>query len=395
MSKLEDEINDVAKAAGASGVGIASVDRLMDAPPSADPKDVLPSTRSVISVALPLDGPIQRDFLSKRDRLSHCFERKRLAQRIYELCDRLVTLLRDRGFEAVVVDVNNVYRPEHGANDITEMTEFLPDFSHRYAALAAGVGRLGWSGNLLTPDHGAMVELGTVVTSAELEQSPQLERSPCDQCTVCAAVCPVGMISKKRSTAVNVAGLTEKIALKRPNSCCWIGCTGYQGLAGHGRWSNWSPYRLPKPLPRDKSKIDALCISLQKSDPQMALESNSFTDYRRASFDEGWFFNTVCGHCRGVCWKDRQDRKENMKLVVSSGVVAMTSAGVRPASEAELEVLETPYGVHVAVVRGSSDHQFLSTNAHRVTRDMSPMDKAVFSWLFTMEDAPGLDDETR
>jgi len=77
------------------------------------------------------------------------------------------------------------------------MTEFIPDFSHRYGAVAAGIGRLGWSGNLLTTDYGAMVELGTVLTSAKLEPDPLLENNPCDRCKLCTSVCPVEMISKK------------------------------------------------------------------------------------------------------------------------------------------------------------------------------------------------------
>lgn len=382
MERLEQQIVEIAKEAGASRVGIAERDRLMDAPESADPVELLESTRSVISVALPLDGPTQRAFLGKRDRLSHCLERKRLAQRLYDLSDRLVSLLRDRGFEAVGVNVNNVYRPEPGARDITDMTEFFPDFSHRYAAIAAGVGRLGWSGNLLTPEEGAMVELGTVLTSAELRASPRLKQTPCDGCRLCAAACPVGMISTKRSLTVHVAGLAEEIAHKRPNTCCWIGCTGYQGLSANGRWSNWSPYRLDGPLPPDKEALDALCVGLQKSDPQMHLESNSFSDYRGATFDPDWFFNTVCGHCRGLCWKERRDRKENLRSLRRSGVVALTRRGIRVVREDQLEVMSTPFGVNVAVCKDTSADQSPTTHSKHGGRELSPLDEAVFDWVF-------------
>ena len=58
------------------------------------------------------------------------------------------------------------------------MTEFHPEFSHRYAALAAGIRRLGWSGNLLTREFGALVELGSVLTSARLTpDTPGLRRT--------------------------------------------------------------------------------------------------------------------------------------------------------------------------------------------------------------------------
>lgn len=380
MIELRQEIIECAQRSGASRVGFASVERLRDAPPSADASDLLPTTRTAISFAIPLDSDIQRRFLAKQDRIAHCQERKDLARQVYAIGDALVELLRGRGHDAVAVDVNNVYRPEEGARDITEMTEFHPDFSHRYAAIAAGVGRLGWSGNLLTPEQGAMVELGTVLTSAELEPSPLLEENPCDRCKLCSASCPVGMIGKKASITVRVAGVVDEIAEKQPNTCCWIGCTGYQGLAQSGRWSNWSPYRLPKPLPSEKEALDATCIDLQKADPQMQLESNSFSDYRAAIHDPDWFFSTVCGHCRGICWSDHADRKQNVKLLREAGVVGMTPDGVAPLPKAELVEVPTPYGVNVAVQRGYEKMRY-----ERAPREMSPLDAEVFRMLFGCE----------
>jgi len=43
-----------------------------------------------------------------------------------------------------------------------------PILSHRYIAACSGVGSFGWSGNVGIKGYGTIVELGTVVTSAEL-----------------------------------------------------------------------------------------------------------------------------------------------------------------------------------------------------------------------------------
>ncbi len=102
---------------------------------------------------------------------------------------------------------------------------------------------------------------------------------------MCCLVCPVQMISTKVSKQVTVATITETIAQKRPNTCCWIGCSGYQGLSTSGTWSNWSPYQLARTLPEEKEELDALYISLQKADPQMQDKGNSFENYRQAAFD--------------------------------------------------------------------------------------------------------------
>ena len=278
MGLAETELKSLAKNIGADLVGVTSRVILADGPPSADPRYLLTSANSVISFAVSLDTDIANDFISKKKWRPHCDDRKRIAQKLYRIGDALVEQLRSEGHESVNVDLNNNYRPEDSAADVTEMTEFHPDFSHRYAALAAGIGRLGWSGNLLTRKYGALVELGSVLTSATLTADTPIpdKDHPCDRCKMCSLVCPVEMIHPKASTQVTVAGITETISRKRPNTCCWIGCTGYEGLASSGTWSNWSPYRLGRPLPEDKQGLDSLCIGLQKADPQMQAADNIF-----------------------------------------------------------------------------------------------------------------------
>jgi len=342
----------------------------------------LASARSIISFAVTLDRKISRDFLSKKDWLSHCEERKQLARSLYGIADSLVDFLKSEGFDAIGVDINNNYRPESGAGDVTEMTEFIPEFSHRYGAVAAGIGRLGWSGNLLTPDYGALVELGTVLTSAKLESDPLLENNPCDRCKLCTAVCPVEMMSKKKTIMVRVAGIDEEIAEKRPNTCCWIGCTGYHGLAPNNKWSNWSPYRLDYPLPQNKNELDALNIRLQKADPQMYIGENSFTDYRKAMFNPDWFTNTVCGNCRLVCWKNREDREENRRLIVNSGVVALKPDGEHIVAKEEVVEVDTPYIVRVAMLKKEYERALSSNELAVKVRAKSPMDTEVLSSIY-------------
>lgn len=382
MGQLENQIKNIAQESGAALVGIASRERLRDAPPSGDPDYLLPTTRSIVSFAVPLDGKAIRAFLGKTDWLSHCHDRKSAVQKLYGIGDRLVDFLRTRGFEARGVDINNGYRPESGANDVTEMTDFIPDFSHRYGAVAAGIGRLGWSGNVLTPEYGAVVELGTILTSAELKADPLLGANPCDRCNLCTAVCPVEMIGKKETIAVRVAGISDEIAKKRPNTCCWIGCSGYHGLAPNGKWSTWSPYRVDYPLPMDKSSLDALNIRLQKADPQMQLEDNSFTNYREAAFNPDWFFNSTCGNCRNVCWGKREDRNENRRLIVNSGIVVLNPNGEHIPTVGDVMELDTPYIVRVAVSKKEFEKAIASSRPSDTESGITPMDNEVLSSIF-------------
>jgi epoxyqueuosine reductase QueG len=359
MAPHETELRSLAAALGADRVGITTRALLSDGPPSADPCYRLPSARSVIAFAVALDRDALRRFMAKEDWRSHCGNRKAVVRTLYRIGDALAERLRSEGHEAVTVDVNNNYRPEEGAADVTEMTAFHPEFAHRYGAVAAGIGRLGWSGNLLTPEHGALVELGSVLTSAELAPDAPVpdEDHPCDRCRMCARVCPVDMIHPADSTRVTVAGVTETIASKRPNTCCWIGCTGYEGLSRSGTWSNWSPYRLGHPLPEARTDLDALCIRLQKADPQMQDATNSFADYRQAVFDPDGFYYTVCGFCRSVCAPRREDRMANRKTIANSGTAALKRDGSHVVAGTDAMVVPTPFGLRVVVPKGEFAHK--------------------------------------
>jgi epoxyqueuosine reductase len=351
MGLAETELKSLAKSIGADLVGVTSSVILADGPPSADPRYLLTSANSVISFAVSLDMDIAKDFISKKKWRPHCDNRKAIVQTLYKIGDALVEKLRSEGYEAVNVDINSNYRPEEGIADVTEMTKFHPDFSHRYGALAAGIGRLGWSGNLMTRAYGALVELGSVLTSATLTPDkpiPDTEH-PCDRCKMCSLVCPVEMIHPKASTQVTVAGITETISQKRPNTCCWIGCTGYEGLAASRTWSNWSPYRLGRTLPKEKQELDALCISLQKADPQMQDADNSFNNYRRAVFDPDWFYYTVCGFCRNVCSPLREERLANRKLIINSGIAALKLDGTHEVVDDNACEVPTPFGLRVVI----------------------------------------------
>lgn len=379
MNMLENQIKEIARKNGAVLVGIASKERLADSPPSGDPGYILSSARSLISIAVTMDKDNLKSFLSKSDWLTHGDERQQMARTIYLIGDKISEFLRNNGHESVVVDVNNDYRPEEGARDVTEMTEYLPDFAHRYAAVAAGLGRIGWSGNVLNPEYGSLLELGTVLTSAELEQDSLLTENPCDKCKMCTLVCPVEMISNKESTTVTVAGITEEIGVRQPVTCCFIGCSGYHSVSPDKKWSNYSPYRLDGPLPENKTALDQLNIRLLKADPMLSLEDNSFSNYRKAMFDESWHLGTVCGNCRAVCWEKRSDREENMQLVRNSGVVVLSPDGRHVVADSEIVEIQTPYIVKVAMLK--REYEDVVNGSVNIGQGFTPMDTEVLRYI--------------
>ncbi len=70
--------------------------------------------------------------------------------------------------------------------------------SHKPVAVAAGLGTMGIHRNIIHPQFGNFILLGTVVMDAEVqaaEYSRPVDYNPCLECKLCVAACPVGAIS--------------------------------------------------------------------------------------------------------------------------------------------------------------------------------------------------------
>jgi epoxyqueuosine reductase QueG len=65
-------------------------------------------------------------------------------------------------------------------------------FSHKMAAHLAGLGWIGKSCLLVTPDTGPRVRWGTVLTDAPLAVTGERMEDGCGDCVECVEICPVG-----------------------------------------------------------------------------------------------------------------------------------------------------------------------------------------------------------
>jgi len=330
---------------------------MKDAPPSADPTYVMPEAQSVIAYTIAYDDDILADFMAKRAFVPFVEHKKELEIRLYTVGDRIAEYLKNLGHEAVVVHINAVYRPEPDVKDASEAVAMIPDFSHRYAAVAAGLGRVGWSGNVLTPEYGAAVVLCSVITSAKLHEDPLLEENPCDGCRSCVSSCPTSMIKHRESKTIKMFGLEDEIAVKRTNNACYMGCTDYHGLSPDGKWSNWSPYRQAGGLPKDDKQVDAACTASRKVDPVNDQFFNLYDDYRGFIEDPDALLFSVCGYCSYVCNGPSPKRNRARHSIMKSGLTVLRLNGKRESVHDTDSVVEVPtkLGPNIAMLKSDLD----------------------------------------
>lgn len=65
---------------------------------------------------------------------------------------------------------------------------------HKTVAVCAGIGWIGKSALLVTPEFGSAVRLTSVLTDAPLTVDKIIEKSPCEKCNVCKEACPAHAI---------------------------------------------------------------------------------------------------------------------------------------------------------------------------------------------------------
>ncbi len=360
---MKEKIKKMALDEGAAAVGVASADRLAGVA-SMDPGYILPGAGSIISLMLPLDGDIIRRYLAKEDHPGLQKHETEVYRKLYGIGQKIAAFIESEGKRAAAVEPNLDYRfksesdyrripYEYRQKTIDWISSasgpaikrikqslvrrmysrsqrgvdwnLIPSFSHRYGAVAAGLGSFGWSGNVLHPDFGARVLFDTVVTDAALESDPMMEESPCDRCRYCTRVCQSGFIHNKDEDQVVIGGRTFKHNRKAHNLRCILVCAGFTGQSRHRSWSTWSPGRLT--LPERDEDIEAFWDSFARENvwrhnyySKVMSDLVFHTEYGfiRKPMDR---FMTTCGFCQFVCSRTREERKENYEIIVESGEV--------------------------------------------------------------------------
>ncbi len=134
--------------------------------------------------------------------------------------------------------------------------------ANRFAAIAAGLGELGWNGQVLTPQYGPRQLFAALITDAplvadNLYKGPQL----CHRCYRCTKVCPSHAISEKQSVAISINGKTFTWGKNDRLRCDWACRYGFMKAAGPGYIGSQTDFPVPEKITPEK-----VCEAMRNSD---------------------------------------------------------------------------------------------------------------------------------
>ncbi|MHA2281819.1 MAG: hypothetical protein ACXAC5_13330 [Promethearchaeota archaeon] len=347
LIRLKEKVKVLVINSGAALVGIGSQERLKDTPPSGNMSYSLPDAKSCIIWVYPNSIDTLERFFSKKDRMGVKYLKHFAYSTAWTTAEKIAKFIEENSvYKAHPLIPNYKYRKIKGRRfDQIQEDKGHPDFSLRYGAVAAGLGHLGWSGNLVTKDFGGSCYLGGVITTAPLEPDPMEEKNYCNRCKICVKACTAGFFHETEEEdeyPVVIGGYKQTYAKREIAARCGFTCMGIIGVSEDGTWGTWAANHICTKSDSDESWRDPeyrkklweeLIISnktplkLRKNAIQIIKSFSEGFQAENAGFHSLTDMNPRCGNCSYICVKDHNKRLELLEMLENSGKVYIDDAG--------------------------------------------------------------------
>ncbi len=247
-------------------IGIASVETVEKVPNSLNLRKILPGAKSlIVLLAHILDEVVKlAGKPPAEDGVSYTFLRYQTIREMFWAADDLARWLSLKGECSIpLLDLALKSFPTSGGTpDLRANSPF---------AVAAGLGELGLSGLLLTPEYGPRQRFCFLLTTAELPETAYNGPALCTKCGKCADACPVRALDTKKLEKISIGNREYLQYARQETRCRWARSLGMVPEAGNF-CIGWKDPKLPVP---DKLTEEQVKESLQHKDPiQVRLYRN-------------------------------------------------------------------------------------------------------------------------
>ncbi len=216
-----EELKSAAHSAGADLAGIASIDRFDGVPAHHHPRSIFPETRSVIVLGKRIARGCLRgveegtQFAIYAQYANNWVPDRFLASTTVSVAQ----YLEDHRWEAVPLPYLPVQTPPMGVpvRSGAPAPNVMLDFDE--AAVRAGLGRFGLSGEFMTPQFGPRQRLQLILTDAVLDADPLCATVVCDECGECIDACPLNAMDVSQPEERFVCGMQMRTARIDWNVC--------------------------------------------------------------------------------------------------------------------------------------------------------------------------------
>ena len=193
---LTEQVKSLGRELGLDLIGVCSVNslpRLENLDHQRNVQAILPEATSVIVGGVRI---ISSAIQSSRENVRIAqYSTMCLYNEMERISYRLSRFLDNKGYCSAAV-------PTYLPIDMYKNLGLVGDISLRHAAVEAGLGSLGLSGLVLTPEYGPRIRFLAVLTDAPLVADSRRGEKLCDDCGICVDRCPVGAISKNGTVDV-------------------------------------------------------------------------------------------------------------------------------------------------------------------------------------------------
>ncbi len=171
-------------------VGIADAKTLILSYPPRPATALMPTARSVIVMA------VAHSLGAVRAPGIHLWTRNKMqtSRILDEVAERTARELERQGYLSLHVSADkpaDIYKHDPETGRKLPHTRTAGQLSLKHAAVSCGMGQIGLSNLLLTPEFGPHQRLCGIVTEAPLEPDSSRELDLCTQCRACRKACPV------------------------------------------------------------------------------------------------------------------------------------------------------------------------------------------------------------